>query len=26
VTLPTAPGIGIELDESKIQEIRDVTF
>ena len=26
VTLPTAPGIGMELDDSKIQELRDVTF
>ena len=26
VTLPTGPGIGMELDESKIQELRDVSF
>jgi hypothetical protein len=26
VTLPTGPGIGMELDESKIVERRDVSF
>jgi L-alanine-DL-glutamate epimerase-like enolase superfamily enzyme len=26
VTLPSGPGMGIELDDSKIQDRRDVTF
>jgi L-alanine-DL-glutamate epimerase-like enolase superfamily enzyme len=26
VTLPTGPGIGMELDESKITERRDISF
>jgi L-alanine-DL-glutamate epimerase-like enolase superfamily enzyme len=26
VTLPTEPGIGMELDESKIQDMRDISF